>query len=709
MPSRRAEKSGAPAGEPVPSAADKKKALLDELIMGTNSSSITSKRSVEKLYYPEEEHYFRYFVPRFQRRSPLVNRGYWFRLRAIDVSVREFLRRDCGARKKVVVNLGCGSDVLPWQCEEKYADLSPAATFIDVDYPDMMHKKKQIVMQIPELAKLLGDSFKATERATGVILESPKYSQIACDLRELDAVTKMIQEVVDLNDSHVLFVAEVSITYMDNKSADNVVQWASTIPSAEFCLLEQILPDGPRHPFAQNMLAHFDKLQTSLKSVYRYPTMSHQEERFKTLGWAYSRAWNLWEAWGDSFFMSAEDRAQLDHVEPFDEWEEFAVFGTHYTIVHASNVAPIDYVDAKRHNMYEAESTPSLEIDVGFLTAAGPHIHRRHGGAVAIEADGGDAIASFFGQGVTNRSPSVDVYSFQPVLDPGWAGPAPRVCFSTTDLGSCVLLAGGRASPARAMSDTWILDKKKNSWSKGVPLPQTLYRHSVTRLGTSSLALLVGGKMGATEISDGIYIYIDQGWSKCQALGTVPAPRFGAALGSFSEAHGFLSGGITASGLVDESTYRWHLDLEQKTIRFVQVQCDAGLARFGALAIPLSSGSVVLVGGIVGNHLIPTRSDILLISEETEAKAGCLQSTETAGILVRCLRDEKLTGDCPHRPFFIGSGGVERNGEVVVIGGGATCYAMGSYWSPGQYSFRIQGEAKAPRPLVGSFEIIGQQ
>lgn len=66
-----------------------------------------SKRSVERLYFPHERHYFRYFVKKFSRRSPLINRGYWLRLTAIDVMVREFLSRPPD-QKKVVVNLGCG-------------------------------------------------------------------------------------------------------------------------------------------------------------------------------------------------------------------------------------------------------------------------------------------------------------------------------------------------------------------------------------------------------------------------------------------------------------------------------------------------------------------------------------------------------------------------------------------------------------------------
>lgn len=73
----------------------------------TNNSSIASKRSVERLYYPKEVPFFRYFVPKFQRRAPLINRGYWLRLRAIDVIVQRFLSKE-KAGKKVVINLGCG-------------------------------------------------------------------------------------------------------------------------------------------------------------------------------------------------------------------------------------------------------------------------------------------------------------------------------------------------------------------------------------------------------------------------------------------------------------------------------------------------------------------------------------------------------------------------------------------------------------------------
>lgn len=72
----------------------------------TNNSSIVSKRSVERLYH-SEPHFFRYFVKKPQRRSPLINRGYWLRMHAIEHVVRRFLK-ETADKQKIVVNLGCG-------------------------------------------------------------------------------------------------------------------------------------------------------------------------------------------------------------------------------------------------------------------------------------------------------------------------------------------------------------------------------------------------------------------------------------------------------------------------------------------------------------------------------------------------------------------------------------------------------------------------
>ncbi|KAM0474258.1 hypothetical protein ACHAPX_007591 [Trichoderma viride] len=121
------------------------------------------------------------------------------------------------------------SDVLPWQCHARYRDMGNDALFIDIDYPDLIEKKRAIVLQTPELRDLLGDDFTVSEDKDGVLLRSDKYCQLGCDLRQLDRLRDVLKTVVDLPECAILFVAEVSITYMDTLSTDSLIQWASTV------------------------------------------------------------------------------------------------------------------------------------------------------------------------------------------------------------------------------------------------------------------------------------------------------------------------------------------------------------------------------------------------------------------------------------------------------------------------------------------------
>ena len=73
----------------------------------TNDGSTVSKRSVERIYHPNDPQYLRFFVKKYQRRTPLVNRGYFLRMRLVDTMVSRFLSRPSG-KTKVIVNLGCG-------------------------------------------------------------------------------------------------------------------------------------------------------------------------------------------------------------------------------------------------------------------------------------------------------------------------------------------------------------------------------------------------------------------------------------------------------------------------------------------------------------------------------------------------------------------------------------------------------------------------
>ncbi|KAL2265589.1 hypothetical protein VTJ83DRAFT_6689 [Remersonia thermophila] len=730
----RPSKSSGP-GDPAPSkSAQQAKKLQDDQVMSTNNSSIVSKRSVEKLYHPGEAHYFRHFVRKFQRRAPLINRGYWLRMRVVDTLVRDFLRgsasrateRENAAagreskKRAVVVNLGCGSDALPWQCLARYPESCAGANarFVDVDFPDLIARKRETVLNTPDLRGPLTGLKESVSPGAGVVLESDQYVQVGCDLRDLKTLRRGLEVAAGgrLEECRFLFVAEVSITYMETAAADEVIRFASTVGDAEFVLLEQILPDGPSHPFAATMLSHFTKLGTPLKSVDVYPTVDDQHARFASCGWPADQVcvWTLWQAWADARFLQPADRTELDKVEPFDEWEEFAIFACHYCVVHAR----VGGEGQAMASPTKRESSIPVPIQAGavrFDECQGQRGQRRF--AAAMRLDGGEGttgrqptvLLNVLGLGTKSRLQSCDVFGlggeaagdWQPAAALREGGPTPRMCHTLTDLGKHgVLLAGGRESPSSPFKDCWLFDKETSSWRRTHDLPVPLYRHAATALGDSGLALLLGGR-GKSEASDACLLYHPEaGWIECDVAGARPPAAYGAAVacGSGSDGgvySGILTGGIT-DGLVSDRILGpgdrivgWEVDvsdIKKPTITFTKLKGSSEqpslavewlLKRFGATCFPLGNHEFVLLGGVTRDTIVGHQDEIIIFS--------------VAGDEVRLVRRLEWPAEIP-RPLLAGHSAVilPDSNSVVIVGGGATCFSMGTHWNKGVYTIRLQ-------------------
>ncbi|TRX92802.1 hypothetical protein FHL15_006208 [Xylaria flabelliformis] len=668
-----------------------KEKAQDELVMQTNSSSIVSKRSVERIYYPDEPHYFRYFVKKFQRRAPLINRGYHLRLHVIDTAVRRFLERPSENKTKVVVNLGCGSDVLPWQCMTRYPDACHRTKFIDIDFPDLMMKKRTIVLNTPELSSV----FEPLDTNAGehVLLNSDMYSQIGCDLRNTADVEKALSKCLNLSECTFMFVAEVSITYME------VLMESSNGPVRSV----KILPDGPDHPFAKTMLSHFEKLNTPLKSVFEYPHLEAQHQRFSRLGWMQVDAVSLWQTWTNDNWIPASKRRELDVIEPFDEWEEFALFASHYCVVIARNFSldagSTDSDAGPKHRPLTL--TPELHFHAYSKTQG----KRRFGATLQARDESGEEIfVNTFGLGTNTRLKSLDLYSFEPLsigIRTGHVGPGNRVCHAIADLGSFgSLLVGGRTSPTTALRDCWHFSTEKGEWSPTDNLPVPLFRHAVTQLGRSNMTILIGGRSNSSTVFAGCLVHRPgHGWTECNISGSVYRPVFGAMLVSFRNHYhiddsdltsirfdGVLMGGLLEDGTVARQLLRWCLELPANgnpTISFYPIESyeDTALSicRFGASALLLEDAHIIIVGGIQHDGIVPRVDEVLAISP----------SHPNTRIISRCSMaiSDKLSS--VPRPLLVGASVSLLSHQLLVMGGGATCFSMGTYWNEGCYTLDL--------------------
>lgn len=672
------DKSARKANGKAPKKKEKKTVLTDLSIQGTNDSSIVSKRSVERLYWKKQNtgEFLKFFVAKPIRRSPVINRGYWTRVRALKHIIDTCLQRNQDSSKHlVVVNLGCGFDPYPFQyLHSSHEDSN--ITFVDVDYPELMRRKVAIIQKHKEIHNVIGD-FKVydepvkqpaepdTATATKIppskkqenplILTSAQYVALSCDLRDLNTFSRTLNDLFPFADNSFLFTAEVSLTYMDNKSADDLIQWAGTLPDCDFALLEQLVPAGPDHPFAKTMLNHFNHLGTPLHSVLKYPTKEHQRLRFKSRGWESVGVENLYEFWKNH--VTTDEKEFVSSVEDFDELEEFIIFCQHYFILHAStkqgSVLGISYTPSPDHlkcgsiiklKATKAASSSQRRFAAGCARNESDVIY--HGGLHTTRLNTLGAISTASDHAFTEyHNNSVQ----------------PRMCHTLTSLSNgSQLLVAGRQNPGKPLSDCWIFED--SHWREVQPLPFPRYRHSAVVIGHDEV--LVYGGCTTNEKSSFILWNSTTGWNY---LASDLESRSSAAL-VWDEDHkiGYLIGGKGNGHEIERDCISFQISGD-KVVTSKIVEHDF-LERYGAKCV-LGDDGQLLVGGGVSGMFLYTKDSFF-------AKLNVISKTVT-------LHPVALEGavDGPDMPMPVGFNLERLQGNYLMYNGGAVCFSFGSFWN----------------------------
>jgi tRNA wybutosine-synthesizing protein 4 len=239
------------------------------------------------------------------------------------------------------------------------------------------------------------------------------------------------------------------------------------------------------------------------------------------------------------------------------------------------------------------------------------------------------------------------------------------------------------------MDDCWIFHKGSPAfWKKTWNLPKPLYRHSAVRLPGSSLSLIVGGKTGPADVSSDAYVFhLDKGWLICELSMDSSRPQvFGAALCNSSTPasergcfEGILFGGMKKDGTLNRTPYWWHLQWRGAKPRLTFKEMDMHPSVQGALSVFGASvahvGSKVVICGGTGDEPSVQGQHMTLLGITT----GQVQ------IVGRI---------CPFAgstewPFMIGSSVLSSGRQFTVLGGGAVCFSMGSFWETRQWRFAL--------------------
>ncbi|KAF9912349.1 Leucine carboxyl methyltransferase 2 [Linnemannia zychae] len=327
----------------------------DLAIQGTNTSSITSKRSLERLGYLDPCHVpgvtdkdsplmFKYMVPRPSRRSPVINRAYYQRTESIRVLVEGWIE-DCeanGIEQCAVISLGCGFDPTYFRLAtlRKAKASRTKLKYIDIDYPTLITERLYMVRTQDTLRNLLPQDPTIDDVGDFV---SDTYSCVGIDLRNLENLRKGLETTGVVPGLPILVVSEVVLSYLEAGESDAVIRFFGGYPDATFILHEQCIPtfdvedeQENLHPFASTMFRHFQRTMTPLKTLQEYRSLQDHRDRFKSLGWSKCDLLNM-NLFTDYVTMpTAEEHERVSSLEPFDEHDELYWIGAYYFIAVAS-------------------------------------------------------------------------------------------------------------------------------------------------------------------------------------------------------------------------------------------------------------------------------------------------------------------------------------------------------------------------------------
>nr|XP_055071846.1 tRNA wybutosine-synthesizing protein 4 [Misgurnus anguillicaudatus] len=308
----------------------KKEQGKDVAVQGTNDSSVVSKVSAAAQGYFNDQ-FLKHFVCKVSRRAPLINRGYYVRMKAVDHCVKQFFYATESCLRRQILSLGAGFDSLFFRLYVEGALKS--VTVFEVDFPEVAQRKAALISSNACLMDALPDwESVSTQQTNGVFIRSGHYNLLGVDVRKEQEVEATLNKAGLQWDVPTLVLSEVVLTYMETQWSDAVIGWAAKLlPQSLFVMYEQIHPDDP---FGLVMQNHFLKLNSTIHALKQYPDSNAQTQRFIQQGWEKCVCLDMNEFYFD--LLREDEKQRVEGLEPFDEFEEWHQKCSHYFILTAS-------------------------------------------------------------------------------------------------------------------------------------------------------------------------------------------------------------------------------------------------------------------------------------------------------------------------------------------------------------------------------------
>ncbi|XP_051937777.1 tRNA wybutosine-synthesizing protein 4 [Hippocampus zosterae] len=653
----------------------KKQNSSDTAVQGTNDSSVVSKVSAAAQGY-FEDCFLQHFVCKVARRSPLINRGYYVRWRAVDHCVRAFLQVTQHCAKRQILSLGAGFDSLYFRL---YGDaaLNKAVVF-EVDFPEVTRRKAALIQSSVSLSKML-DSQHSLCLTGPVYVSSSQYFLLGVDVRHESHVEEALVKAGLDPTAPTLILSEVVLTYMETQRSDDIIKWAARLlPQSLFVMYEQI---HPQDPFGRIMQEHFLKLNSTLHALRQYPDTDAQRQRFLDKGWEKCVCLDM-----NEFFLRLipdDERYRVEYLEPFDEHEEWHQKCSHYFILTASrgsltaqsllihpsvplqwpSWSPSGLVVKTEPVCLEGFGMASTFLDGGLILLTGGSCRTGRGAPSRVLHRGLEGWRSFH-------------------VTPSACSSVRRYHSITSIAGGVAVIYGGRSSPVSPIGGL----VKVSLRLEGSPGPEDVvelheeemtctgahpplrWRHSATLVchkGKDFLFIFGGKNESEAVLGDGYFLDLDQKhWTEVAVEGAAPEARHSHSACSYQGGLVLFGGhGRRGEPLGDimvmkpnERGFCWER---------IDVQ-PPPCPRYSHGAHVIGDHLIVVGGVWLRSDSVPGVA-LINLSRRCSVEFRLITASVPWPLMLHSFCSELM---------------VQKEAELILIGGGGNCFSFGTHFNP---------------------------
>ncbi|KAG4146669.1 hypothetical protein ERO13_D05G173300v2 [Gossypium hirsutum] len=338
--------------------------------------------------------------------------------------------------------------------------------------------------------------------------------------------------------------------------------------------------------------------------------------------------------------------------------------GLERSFVDAQNIVPSEKASFSRESLVETEGIPGCSLSISQMVIAGEPIERLFlwgHSTCTLESTNKAEVLIFGGFGGSgSHARRHDSFLLDPLhgtlREINVAGrPSPRLGHTASLIGDCMYVIGGRADPTNILSELWILNTLKNEWRLldciGSAFPPR-HRHAAAAVGSK---IYVFGGLNNDAISSSLHV-LDTNTLQCEELiahGEQPCARHSHSMVAYGSKL-FMFGGYYGEALgdlysFDTLTCSWEVE---------KVGGRSPYARFSHSMFVYKNFIGIIGGCPVTQHC----QELTLLD-------------------MRSLVWKHVTLSSMDKALFVRSTANVVRDDLIMVGGGAACYAFGTKFS----------------------------